>query len=363
VTLQEDHDGRIHLRNLSAQLARNEEEALNLLFVGDTNRMISETPMNMASSRSHCIFTISIEARPSGSVVVRRSKLHLVDLAGSERVGKSGASGTTLTEAIHINSSLFQLELVIMALHERQTASSRHVPYRNSMLTSVLRDSLGGNCKTVMVATVHPAVSHTDESISTCKFAQRVAMVKNEVSVNEEVDQAVLIARLQDENRKLREAGGGAGGSAEDDPTKQLSAEELQQLHRDVRAFVSDADPQVTLAWGPGKRLAKVRHALWILKGLLLEGWRPHRAPPAEAWSAERLARSAPAPTAGVVAAGAAGASGGVGTGGGGGGDEGPSSTTGGTRAADEAEAAEVRERREELLRRADDAPPLPLPP
>ena len=353
----EDADGSVRLKGLSSHVVGSEEAALNLLFVGDTNRAVSETSMNAVSSRSHCVFTVALEARPHGSSTVRRSKLHLVDLAGSERVGKSGASGTTLNEAIHINSSLFQLELVIMALHERQTASSRHVPYRNSMLTSVLRDSLGGNCKTVMVATVHPAVSHTDESISTCKFAQRVAMVKNEVSVNEEVDQAVLIARLQDENRKLREAGGGAGGSAEDDPTKQLSAEELQQLHRDVRAFVSDADPQVTLAWGPGKRLAKVRHALWILKGLLLEGWRPHRAPPAEAWSAERLARSAPAPTAGVVAAGAAGASGGVGTGGGGGGDEGPSSTTGGTRAADEAEAAEVRERREELLRRADDAP------
>ena len=353
----EDADGSVRLKGLSSHVVGSEEAALNLLFVGDTNRAVSETSMNAVSSRSHCVFTVALEARPHGSSTVRRSKLHLVDLAGSERVGKSGASGTTLNEAIHINSSLFQLELVIMALHERQTASSRHVPYRNSMLTSVLRDSLGGNCKTVMVATVHPAVSHTDESISTCKFAQRVAMVKNEVSVNEEVDQAVLIARLQDENRKLREAGGGAGGSAEDDPTKQLSAEELQQLHRDVRAFVSDADPQATLAWGPGKRLAKVRHALWILKGLLLEGWRPHRAPPAEAWSAERLARSATAPAAGVVAAGAAGASGGVGTEGGGGGDEGARSTTGGTRAADEAEAVEVRERREELLRRAEDAP------
>ena len=149
VTLQEDHDGRIHLRNLSAQLARNEEEALNLLFVGDTNRMISETPMNMASSRSHCIFTISIEARPSGSDVVRRSKLHLVDLAGSERVKKTGIEGTVLREARYINLSLHYLEQVIVALQEK-----KFVPYRNSMMTSVLRDSLGGNCKTVMVATL-----------------------------------------------------------------------------------------------------------------------------------------------------------------------------------------------------------------
>ena len=72
---------------------------------------------------------------------------------------------------------------MILALHERQKSAARHVPYRNSMLTSVLRDSLGGNCKTVMIATVHPAATHTDESISTCKFAQRVAQVKNEVSL------------------------------------------------------------------------------------------------------------------------------------------------------------------------------------
>ena len=100
------------------------------------------------------------------------------------------------------------------------------------MLTSVLRDSLGGNCKTVMVATVNPATVHTDESISTCKFAQRVAMVKNEVSVNEVVDQAVLIARLKEENRALREA----GGMADDDGAKNLTPEELAQLHADVRA-------------------------------------------------------------------------------------------------------------------------------
>jgi len=237
--------------------------------------------MNAVSSRSHCIFTLAVESRPHGSTTVRRSKLHLVDLAGSERVGKSGATGTTLNEAISINTSLFQLELVILALHEKQKASAKHVPYRNSMLTSVLRDSLGGNCKTVMIATVHPSIAHTDESISTCKFAQRVAMIKNEVSVNEEVDQAVLIHRLKEENRRLREA----GGMGDEDATKQLGAEELGQLHRDVRDFLGNADPQATVQWGRGKRTAKVRHALWIIKGLLLEGWRPAHAPPADAWT------------------------------------------------------------------------------
>ena len=99
VSLLEDDDGRMHLRNLSSQIARSEEEALNLLFVGDTNRMISETPSNMASSRSHCIFTLSLDARRPDSEVVRRAKLHMVDLAGSERVKKTGIEGTVLREA------------------------------------------------------------------------------------------------------------------------------------------------------------------------------------------------------------------------------------------------------------------------
>uniref|UniRef100_A0A3P8RW44 Kinesin family member 6 n=1 Tax=Amphiprion percula TaxID=161767 RepID=A0A3P8RW44_AMPPE len=121
----------------------NEEEALNLLFLGDTNRMIAETPMNQASTRSHCIFTVHLCRREPGSATVRRSKLHLVDLAGSDRVSKTGLNGQLLTEAKYINLSLHYLEQVIIALSEKNRS---HIPYRNSMLTSVLRDSLGGNC-------------------------------------------------------------------------------------------------------------------------------------------------------------------------------------------------------------------------
>ena len=115
VTMQEDEDGRTHLRNLSAQVARSEEEALNLLFMGDTNRVISETPMNEASSRSHCIFTIGIDARRAGSDV-----LHRVDRAGSERAKKTGIEGTVVKEARYINLSLHYLEQVIIALQEKQ---------------------------------------------------------------------------------------------------------------------------------------------------------------------------------------------------------------------------------------------------
>uniref|UniRef100_A0A3B4H2V0 Kinesin family member 6 n=1 Tax=Pundamilia nyererei TaxID=303518 RepID=A0A3B4H2V0_9CICH len=151
VMIMEDQDQNIHLRNLSLQQSVNEEEALNLLFLGDTNRMIAETPMNQASTRSHCIFTVHLCRREPGSATLRRSKLHLVDLAGSDRVSKTGLNGQLLTDAKYINLSLHYLEQVIIALSEKNRS---HIPYRNSMLTSVLRDSLGGNCMTTMIATM-----------------------------------------------------------------------------------------------------------------------------------------------------------------------------------------------------------------
>ena len=114
----EDEHGEVTLRGLSSHVASTEEEALNLLFMGDTNRAVAETTMNATSSRSHCVFTASLESRPVGAPTLRRSKLHLVDLAGSERVSKTGASGNTLNEALCINTSLHFLEMVIVALQE-----------------------------------------------------------------------------------------------------------------------------------------------------------------------------------------------------------------------------------------------------
>jgi hypothetical protein len=203
VKMMEDENGNFHLKNLSMHRAGSEEDALNLLFLGDTNRAISETAMNQASSRSHCMFTIFLEGRRAGSDRVLRSKLHMVDLAGSERVHKTKSDGVTLREAQYINTSLFYLEMVIVALNEKK-GGRVHIPYRNSMMTSVLRDSLGGNCKTVMVATCSAEKEQTEESISTCRFAQRVALVKNDAHVNEETDPFVTIRRLKGEVATLR---------------------------------------------------------------------------------------------------------------------------------------------------------------
>ncbi|NXF06849.1 KIF6 protein, partial [Smithornis capensis] len=261
VTIMEDSDQNIHLKNLSLQQATNEEEALNLLFLGDTNRMIAETPMNQASSRSHCIFTIHISSKEPGSATIRRSKLHLVDLAGSERVAKTGVGGHLLTEAKYINLSLHYLEQVIIALAEKNRF---HIPYRNSMMTSVLRDSLGGNCMTTMIATLAIDKRNIDESISTCRFAQRVALIKNEAVLNEEIDPRLMIVQLKKEIQELKDELELVTGKQR---TSELSQEELLQLNESIETFLKDNDPDSTLDVGADMR--KIKYCFVHMKQLV----------------------------------------------------------------------------------------------
>lgn len=242
VTMLEDEDGNYHFRNLSVNPVASEEDALNLLFLGDTNRAIGETEMNQSSSRSHCIFSLLVEKRPYSTDTVVRSKLNLVDLAGSERVHKTNSSGQTLKEAQYINTSLFFLEMVIVALHEKTKKGKEqtHIPYRNSMMTSVLRDSLGGNCKTLMIAAVSPASAQLAETISTCQFAQRVALVKNAAYINEELEPELVIARLKGELKRLREEVKFLKG--ENGEEDELSNEELSDLKKTVETYTSRQD-------------------------------------------------------------------------------------------------------------------------
>ncbi|KAK2878656.1 hypothetical protein Q8A67_019447 [Cirrhinus molitorella] len=264
VTIMEDPDQNIHLKNLSLQQSTNEEEALDLLFLGDTNRMIAETPMNQASTRSHCIFTIHLCSKELGSSMVRRSKLHLVDLAGSERVGKTGVGGQILTEAKYINLSLHYLEQVIIALSEKNRS---HIPYRNSMMTSVLRDSLGGNCMTTMIATVSVERRNTGESLSTCRFAQRVALIKNDAFLNKELDPALLIVHLKKEIQSLKEELALVTGEQR---SGKLTQEEIQQLEEQINVYLEDPDSEVTL--NPGPDIRKIHFCFSLLKMRVREG-------------------------------------------------------------------------------------------
>ncbi|KAF4037561.1 Kinesin motor domain [Phytophthora infestans] len=205
VHLMDDDEGDMHFRNLGVFEAVSEEEALNLLFLGNMNRVTSDTPMNQASSRSHSIFSVMIESRPMDSDLIVTSKLHLVDLAGSERVYKREGTQRMRSEGKHINLSLHHLEQVILSLRTKKNAVSKtyHIPYRNSMLTSVLRGSLGGNCKSVFIATLNPETDFLDESISTCRFMQRCSEVTVDIVVNTEVDTEKRLEVVEKRNAEL----------------------------------------------------------------------------------------------------------------------------------------------------------------
>lgn len=204
ISIQEDPNGQIRMKGLSMQVCPNEEEALNMLFEGDTNRTISEHRLNKQSSRSHCIFTIHIESksRVDSNEKVIVSKLHLVDLAGSERTKKTNSEGITLKEAQFINKSLSFLEQVVVAVTDKGRS---HVPYRQSKMTNILKDSIGGNCKTLMIANVWPEPTNIEESISTFKFASRMMKVSNSAVVNQHQDPSMLIRRYEREIRDLKQ--------------------------------------------------------------------------------------------------------------------------------------------------------------
>jgi hypothetical protein len=146
-----------------------------------------------------------IESRPVDSDMIVTSKLHLVDLAGSERVYKRDGTQRMRSEGKHINLSLHHLEQVILSLRSKRNAVSRtyHIPYRNSMLTSVLRGSLGGNCKSVFIATLNPESDFADESISTCRFMQRCSEVAVDIAANTEVDTEKRLESVEKLNAEL----------------------------------------------------------------------------------------------------------------------------------------------------------------
>ncbi|XP_015179177.1 PREDICTED: kinesin-like protein KIF6 [Polistes dominula] len=201
VRIQEDEKGKLHLKNLTFHNVKSEDRAMELFLIGDSRRVTVDTPTNPQSSRSHCIFTIVVSIKQFGANRYKKAKMHLVDLAGSERVYKCEISGTVLTEAKHINLSLHYLEQVIVCLNQE---NSSHIPYRNCLLTAILRDSLGGNCITTMLATLSISSVNLQETISTCRFAQRVALVRNEAKLILDHDLDSENKLLQLENEKLR---------------------------------------------------------------------------------------------------------------------------------------------------------------
>ncbi|KAK9129009.1 hypothetical protein Syun_017806 [Stephania yunnanensis] len=197
--IREDSKKGVYVENLRELEVSSARDVMLQLIQGAANRKVASTNMNRASSRSHSVFTCIIESKWESQGVThhRFARLNLVDLAGSERQKSSGAEGERLKEATNINKSLSTLGLVIMNLVSISNGKSLHVPYRDSKLTFLLQDSLGGNSKTTIIANISPSNCCSLETLSTLKFAQRAKFIKNNAVVNEDASGDVLAMRTQ----------------------------------------------------------------------------------------------------------------------------------------------------------------------
>ncbi|POM76404.1 Kinesin-like protein [Phytophthora palmivora] len=200
--LKESAEGTVYVKDLTEIVVRDVESMNNVMSRGFKNRTVGATLMNEGSSRSHSIFTVVVETSETigGQDHFKAGKLNLVDLAGSERQSKTGATGNRLKEGCKINLSLSALGNVISALVD---GKGKHIPYRDSKLTRLLQDSLGGNTKTLMVAAVSPADYNYDETLSTLRYANRAKNIKNKPIVNEDPKDAKL-REYKEEIERLR---------------------------------------------------------------------------------------------------------------------------------------------------------------
>jgi hypothetical protein len=215
IKIREQPDKGVELEGANSVKCDSPEQCAELFHLGEKNRATESTRMNAHSSRSHAILILKIERsikvmtkvkvkniKQASDRLLTHSKLYLVDLAGSERVKKTGATNMRLEEAKKINSSLLALGNVISAL---TNPKSKHISYRDSKLTRLLQDSLGGNAKTSLIVTVSPSTYNTDETVSSLLFANRAMKVQNKPVINEDIDYRALNAKLQEELDKLND--------------------------------------------------------------------------------------------------------------------------------------------------------------
>ncbi|XP_061698063.1 kinesin-like protein KIF3B [Syngnathoides biaculeatus] len=264
--LRERPDTGVYVKDLSSFVTKSVREIENVMNVGNQNRSVGSTNMNEHSSRSHAIFVITVECSElgvDGENHIRVGKLNLVDLAGSERQTKTGAQGERLKEATKINLSLSALGNVISALVDGR---SSHIPYRDSKLTRLLQDSLGGNARTVMVANIGPASYNVEETLTTLRYSNRAKNIKNKPRVNEDPKDALLrkfqeeIARLKaqlekrtgkkNKRRQKRRAGDCSNGDGRDEESEDDDdedenkgdywREQQENLERERKAIMED---------------------------------------------------------------------------------------------------------------------------
>ncbi|KAA8518861.1 hypothetical protein F0562_016365 [Nyssa sinensis] len=251
ISLMEDGKGCVVVRGLEEEAVYSANEIYNLLERGAAKRRTADTLLNKRSSRSHSVFTITVhikEATVGEEEVIKCGKLNLVDLAGSENISRSGAREGRAREAGEINKSLLTLGRVINALVEH----SAHIPYRDSKLTRLLRDSLGGKTKTCIIATVSPSAHCLEETLSTLDYAYRAKNIKNKPEANQKMSKAVLlkdlyleIERMKQDVRAAREKNGvyiPHERFAQDEAEKKAKNEKIEQLEIDLNLSKKQVD-------------------------------------------------------------------------------------------------------------------------
>ena len=262
IRIREDPSDGISLTGLTWIPVKNVKECMDLLVLGDENRSTAFTQMNSTSSRSHAVYMVKIEKRARYTEVeleeleksgkhadrtMARAVLNLVDLAGSERVKKTGATGSRFDEAKNINLALLALGNCIQALSDKKRF--KHVPFRDSKLTRLLEDSLGGNCKTSMVVTIGPSVKNTSETLNTLAFGLRAMKIENTPEVNKQVDWRARCMQLQAEIDRLNDEKSNWILSASNEEMDQLKSRilELEIENDDLKQKVAEMEDSFTV--------------------------------------------------------------------------------------------------------------------
>ncbi|KAF9935787.1 Kinesin-like protein kif15, partial [Mortierella alpina] len=266
---REDIKRGVYVDGVTEESIHNPDDAYKLFEQGAANRHISATAMNRESSRSHTVLTLTIQsmALVDGINHIRESRFNLVDLAGSERQKQANTEGQRLREAGNINRSLLCLGSVINALGEIAGGHSRHVHYRDSRLTFLLKDSLGGNSNTFIVANVSPSALCYQESLSTLRFAQRAKMIRNKAVVNEDVQGNVNELRAEIQRLKAELASKQSPGGVEDTSvTNKLLRETLSRLRKEQEEHLAMAQKGFMLDDACKAREKQIQSAQLIIK-------------------------------------------------------------------------------------------------